>query len=324
MPEIMCTSLPNAASEDVWNDDLIAQAQPEFIDPADIAVDESLESATVEGPAESHFMPSGDGDDSSVAEAEADTPETQFGLPTVVPNPPYHYRPYWNCGKIVYKNASGQRFSCTAAFVANPNVLMTAAHCVIDPKTGRWNSNFRFLRGITYGSYGQVVIPKTVCIYKEAISNRTINPLYDYAFMSTKQRSGAGWLGFATNETFPNPNAVYSLGYPSCIGGDPRVPTCEPPGRVPEKPQNMYYDLGKLQTSEKSDQLVEMLENPMQRGISGGPWIRNFSSEYGGGQNNIAIGLNSLPGVGGSSSSVTGPRFDTNTYNLLMHVINSL
>jgi V8-like Glu-specific endopeptidase len=51
-------------------------------------------------------------------------------------------------GLLVFRNAKGDTFSCTAQFIA-PKVLLTAAHCVRDNITGEWydtNKMFFFLQ----------------------------------------------------------------------------------------------------------------------------------------------------------------------------------
>lgn len=323
MPTIKCTTISSYDHESCWTNEAIASTDaahyPFVVDETKNPIDDQHDQLSAQ-----RFYPSDQLNRNGANVNKGPKPETRFGVPTVVPDPPYHFRPFWNIGALVYFTKTGQRAIGTASFVASPNVLMTAAHMVIDPATGEWNEKFAFLRGVTYGSWAQMVLPETICIYEEFFdpSTRKTNPIYDYAFMTTKQKSGAGWLGFEVNTTFPE--YVYSVGYPSCFGGVPYLKECIAPGRIPPYPQRPYYDVGHLANIPNQPNLVEMTQNPMQRGISGGPWIKNFDEQTSDGGKNMVIGLNSLPGPGGSRNSVTGPLFDEATANLLAHVLSHI
>lgn len=323
MPTIRCTTIADYDHESIWTDEAIAGTgpihYPFVVDETDNLIDDQHNQLT----ANRLFYPS-HSYENDIDIIERPKPETQFGVPTVVPDPPYYFRPFWNTGKLVFFNKAGQRGKGTASFVVSPNVIMTAAHLVINPRTGEWNEKFAFLRGITYGSYAQKIVPETICIFEEFFdpATRKANPVYDYAFMTTKQKSTAGWLGFDVNETYPE--YVVSVGYPSCFGGDPASQECIPPGRKPVYPQSPYYDFGHLRKFAGQPNLVEMTLNPMQHGASGGPWIRDFNEETSEGEKNIAIGLNSRPGPGPgpSRNSVSGPLFDVATAHLLEHALS--
>ncbi len=318
MPTIKCLSLANQASEQYWTKERMANVimespiYPESVDSVPMSGNIIQKGTT------NFSLPSGYPD--TMPEQNKDTPvitESLIdpGVPIAAPNPPEYNLPFWNCGMWYYTNIDdGLQYGCTAAFVGSKNVLTTAAHCVISLKTGRWHSNFKFVRAYHNGGNPQVVYPSEICIYEETFTNR-FNPEYDYAFMSTYQASGAGWLGFDTDISY----RVVSIGYPTCFGGNPIIPNCAAGGgTVPTSVGNMYYDQGEITSA--SNGIATMIDNPMQRGISGGPMIKNFNTGTSSGGNNLAVGLNSF----GSKikNSVSSPVFTEDTYNLLIHSIN--
>ena len=163
-----------------------------------------------------------------------------------------------------------------------------------------------------------MVYPKEICIYQEAFAGGRFNAVYDYAFASTYQKSGAGWLGFCLPP--PAYSLVTAVGYPSCFGGDPNNPDCVGGGgTLPPYPGYMYWDNGTLGATTVKGTSV-MNNNPMQHGASGGPWIYRFSQVTSAGGNNMAMGLTSF---GTTRTDVNGPPFTMDTYTLLTHLINT-
>lgn len=219
---------------------------------------------------------------------------------------PQFSAPWWNCGKLLYtKDLTDRSYHiyCTASFVGSPHTLMTNAHCVFDHNLDLFNGNFCFFR-----ANSQKVFIKEICIYEDFYSPR-FNARWDYAFMKTVNASGAGYLGFKYPEESME---VVSIGYPSCLGGNPKTKCF---GGTEITDQNMYFVSGEIQIM--PDLINVMTNNPMQHGSSGGPWISDFSVKGGSGKNNVS-GINSFSRT---DNEMNGPAFDEHTLFLLNHVM---
>jgi len=201
-------------------------------------------------------------------------------------------RPFWNAGKLFFTTPNGDS-TCTAQFVGSGRVIMTAAHCVVDGDTGKWYKNFRFQRAYNSGG-GQTVGWECGSVYKSWYTPTKTNYPYDYAFLYMSSKSGAGWMGFKTGTPY---NDWTSVGYPKNF-------------HCGSKMGVVNGSKGNIGTG-----VLEMLNNPMYKGASGGAWIGDLNSSSSTG--NYAISLNSHTGT---ATSLWGPQFDTNTYNLLQHV----
>lgn len=226
----------------------------------------------------------GDNANASDAELTADGTVTQADVST---------RPFWNGGKLFFTTPDGDA-SCTAQFVGSNRVLMTAAHCVMDATTGKWYTNFNFKRAYNNGG-GQSVGWECMSVKSAWHDNNQANYPYDYAFIYTDTNSGAGWLGFRTGIPYSN---WTSIGYPINFYCGKRM------GRV-------SGSKGSTGTG-----VVQMNNNPMYKGASGGAWIGDLNTPSSSG--NYAIGLNSY--ATSDVTSLWGPIFDSVTYGLLKKV----
>ena len=285
-PELEKTSLSNDLTEDnYWTEERIANAtpmpMPEFSEE-DIS---KFKYYPRKDQSQKTIEPSpGSGSNANDENLAADGTVTEANV---------KQRPFWNGGKLFFTTPDGDS-SCTAQFVGSNRVLMTAAHCVMDGKTGKWYKNFRFQRAYNSGG-GQTVGWECAAVYKAWYEPTKENKPYDYAFLYTNTNSGAGWMGFRTNLPYSSWTAI---GYP----------------------KNFYCakKMGRVTGSKGSTGtgVVEMDDNPMYKGASGGAWIGDLNSTSTSG--NYAIGLNSY-----ATSNVTalwGPQFDSATYDLLKYV----
>src|SRR5262249_1423761 len=57
--------------------------------------------------------------------------------------------PYW-AGKIFFARSDGSGGYCSTQFIA-PGLLLMAAHCVRDEKSGAWFTNFLYIHGYDHG-----------------------------------------------------------------------------------------------------------------------------------------------------------------------------
>lgn len=206
-------------------------------------------------------------------------------------------RPFWNGGKFLFTKTDGKRYYCTSEFVANNHILLTAGHCVQNGDTGKMNTNFIFYRANTGGTSGQKVSIKTVKVSPNWAQPK--NAAFDYAFMKTITQSGAGWLGYYTGMPFKNWTAI---GYPGNFFGGQQM-------------SRVDGSLGTIQSG-----IVQMKNNPMTQGASGGAWIGDLTIPHVGG--NYAIGLNSFFRTD-VPSSMYGPYFDGKFVQLYQEALNS-
>jgi V8-like Glu-specific endopeptidase len=232
----------------------------------------------------------------STAAAAAD--DQQKSAPLIAGNPAV--APLKWVGLLVFKNAKGDTFSCTAQFIA-PKVLLTAAHCVRDNTTGEWydtNNMFFFLQ---YQNNNASDVYKVICTghisgwvptiaanatddEKEAAADNAFQ--YDYAMILVNHESITGQFKVETDWLGKHPMAT-QIGYPGAIAG----------GMIVQR------DPGVLALSlSRSNEIILMHGNRnMTQGTSGGAWIANFDTTESPNEN-VIVGLTSFgndtwPGV---------------------------
>lgn len=283
-PELENTSLSNTATDDnYWTEERIANA-----------VEMPIPELTDEDKAKFKYYPPKDQSE-KVVEPSAGEQGSEIALTAdgTVTEANVKQRPFWNGGKLFFTTPDGDS-SCTAQFVGSNRVLMTAAHCVMDGKTGKWYKNFNFRRAYNSGG-GQNVGWECASVYKAWYDTGSENYPYDYAFLYTNTDSGAGWLGFRTGIPYSSWTAI---GYPKNFYCAKKM------GRV-------TGNKGTVGTG-----VIQMDDNPMYKGASGGAWIGDLNSASTSG--NYAIGLNSY--ATSDVTSLWGPQFDSATHSLLKHV----
>lgn len=203
--------------------------------------------------------------------------------------------PYWNTGKLVFRKA-GSTHRCTAQFV-DANVLLTAAHCVYDAKTGVWNSEFRFYQGYDDGPYTQSVGWRCISIF-DAYHAPSKNYAFDYAFILTDTSDDQ--IPLALHTGAPARVSLTAVGYPGNYGDGKKL-------------YSVDGDWGAVDRG-----IVTMTDNPMRSGNSGGAWFSEFKVD-GDGANNLVVSLNSHHTVGNLTDE-SGPLFTADTQRLLEHV----
>lgn len=201
--------------------------------------------------------------------------------------------PFSGGGKLFFSTPSGDA-SCSAQFVGNSEkVIMTAAHCVVDKDTGQKYSNFTFYRAYAEGGGQQVGIECGAVNKKwKQKADQPPNFAYDYAFFLTHVTSSGGSLGLKME--IPD-TKLTAIGYPENYGNS----------------QYMYAVDGSKGTL--SGHIVQMVNNPMRNGNSGGAWIGDLN------KGDYAVGLNSFH-VSGESTSEYGPFFNDETWDLYQFV----
>lgn len=205
-----------------------------------------------------------------------------------------HQRPFWNGGKLYFVEPAG--VACgSAQFCGDPNILLTAAHCLMDHKTGKYFETFTFWQAYKIG-IANIVGVKAMIVMDKYFDGKDdftdgISP-YDFGFIITKSASNAGWLGWATGINY---NSWTAIGYPANYQG----------GNLMQKVDGTkgYMKAGN----------VQMLGNPMRSGCSGGAWIAELNTQQISG--NFAVGLNSHYHVN-NNDDLDSPYFGDDFVNL--------
>lgn len=207
--------------------------------------------------------------------------------------------PFSSGGKFFFTKPGVGDYSCSAQFVGSRRVIMTAAHCLKNYETGKQYSNFLFRRAYNDGG-GQPVGWECGALSADWIvgPNNPPNWPSDYGFLYASSDSDVGALGLKTNIPYSTWTAI---GYPYNYGSN----------------KYMYKVDGSKGTV--SNGVVEMRDNPMRSGNSGGAWIGDLTTNpYPGA--NYAIGLNSFHRE--DPTSEFGPYFDNDTYFIFEFVKN--
>ena len=219
--------------------------------------------------------------------------DTSDGEPT---NANVKERPFWNGGKLFFTGSDGKDYVGSAQFCGQNNILLTAAHCIRDSETGEWYKNVRFYRAYNNGGGQHVKVAQLTTKSAWVTGVKEVNFQYDYSFLVTSTKSGAGWLGWKTGIPYSNWTAIgYPINYGSC-----------------KYMQKVVGTKGK-----GSGGVIEMLGNPMTNGCSGGAWIGDLTIPHVGG--NYAIGLNSYTIHDGN---IWGPLFDSGFSDLYYYAIS--
>lgn len=186
---------------------------------------------------------------------------------------------------------------CTASVISGNNIIVTAAHCCYDRSSRKWIGGWVFAPGYDTGSapfgtfnwssatiltswitFGD--IPSDVCLIKLANDGAGRGVTFY-----------TGWLGRSWN--WPSIQNHHALGYPGNIGGGNKLELCTSESFSPSGPCG---GSGVLNTG-----------CSMTFGSSGGPWIRNFHSNYW--VNAVVHGYDGPSCTGTFGKTFNGPRF---------------
>ncbi|MFN7010626.1 MAG: trypsin-like serine peptidase [Allorhizobium sp.] len=221
------------------------------------------------------------------------------GVPEKVDDPSAA-APYWSTGRLTFRDDEGDLSTCTAQFVKDAAVILTAAHCVMNEENGKWFSDFVFERAYNDGEKAQTVGWRCVSLF-DAFHDPDPNFAYDYAFILADKTDDQAPLDLATGT--PATSALTAIGYPDNFGGS----------------EFLYKVDGEW--AEVMDGIVTMKGNPMRSGNSGGAWFTDFKVGGGSGENRV-ISLNSHH-LAGNTEDENGPLFTADTRRLLQHVADA-
>jgi V8-like Glu-specific endopeptidase len=188
-------------------------------------------------------------------------------------------------GRIFFTE-NGQLMVCSGTLVA-PNIVLTAAHCIRDGKTGAWNSNWEFIPDVNgtsqpYGAFAArtVTLPTNWSSPSYNSVPGTGGQGYwplDYGFLVLSPNSAGynagqytGWYGMLANA--PRTGSIFDLGYPaegpwraSCTSSSCSPQFCNSPIQVHDVYQGGMSDVG--------------ISCYSSGGASGGPWFQTYNGQ---------------------------------------------
>ncbi len=194
--------------------------------------------------------------------------------------------PYNAGGKLFFTN-DGKDYVASAQFCEDSNLLLTAAHCIKDAKTGKWSENIVFKRGYNCSLYSQKVAIKACAIRQEWLSG---SYGADFAFAVTKEKSEVQVLKSKINVN--QSDYCLSFGYPGNFHSGEKM--------------------GYIETSLRSHthNILCMPGNIMSNGCSGGAWLIKENNEF------YVVSVNSFS-YKNNVNDEYGPRFSDTFVSLL-------
>lgn len=232
----------------------------------------------------------------SISPKNSTSRPVEIGIPTEAD---INQIPFNNAGKIYFTESDGTQHNCTAQFVGQLNILLTAATCIRDKKTGQYYSNFKFHQAYRDGEETAKILGVGAATRESWVvgpgehSNRKV----DYGFIITETESQAGAMGLISGLPF---NDLYAIGYSSNYSKS----------RILQKVQ------GKL--AGVKDGVAAMSGNPFAAGAGGGAWIAELSpgSEWTG---NYVVG-NNASHKSDDPNTDYGPYYDADFESLYNQV----
>ena len=203
-------------------------------------------------------------------------------------------------GKMFFSKPDGD-FTCSAQFISK-NVLLTAAHCVRDDKSGDFWKNITFFlqydKGRASAKYGQ----KCVATFNGWVQPGPEKYLSDFAMILVDGDSRTGWFGTQWNWQGEYKNAN-KIGYPSGV----------------DQGETMQIVGGPIMVDSGLVQMKHGDPNK-QQGSSGGAWIGDYDTQGDANKNHIisveSFNFADQPGVD------YGPYFDDRIKKLYDYVSN--
>ena len=160
------------------------------------------------------FIPSGLG-----RSAKPNEGNDNRGIPTGIDNRiPMLSRKYpWSAiGRVQGTVNDGSSYHCTGSLIAE-NLVLTNAHCVIDPETGKLSTKIEFMPNVIDKNYQDIAQVEQV-IYGTDFKTSSNNMANDWAIMKINQPLGSkygylGWKSIPSAVLARNKKAFFFVGY---------------------------------------------------------------------------------------------------------------
>lgn len=159
------------------------------------------------------FIPAGLG--RSVKPSEGASRGIPTGIDSRTPMLSNKY-PWSAIGRVQGTETNGQRYHCTGSLIAE-NLVLTNAHCVIDPETGELSKQIEFMPNVIDGKYEDIAQVEEVIYGTDFKQSNKITP-NDWAIMKINQPLGRkyghlGWKSIPTATLVKNPKSLFFVGY---------------------------------------------------------------------------------------------------------------
>ena len=208
-------------------------------------------------------------------------------------------RPLIYAGKLFFSTPEGD-FMCSSQFIGK-RVLLTAAHCVRDDKTGDFYSNFEFHLQYDKGQSVHKYNAECEATFNTWVQEGEGKWTSDFAMILVTEDTETGWFGTQWNWE-GNYDASTKIGYPVGVMKGEVI-------QVEHGPISIEDGIVELRHGNKAE----------QGGSSGGAWIGDYNSAKGDFNHVISIelfGYDDKPGVD------YGPYFDDRIKTLYDYVNN--
>ena len=203
-------------------------------------------------------------------------------------------------GKLFFTKPEGD-FVCSAQFISK-RVLLTAAHCVRDDKSGDFWKNITFFLQYDKGRASARYTQNCVATFNSWVQSGNEKFLSDFAMIQVNEDSKNGWFGTQWDWKGEYKTAT-KIGYPSGISEGQVI-------QVMPGPIDVSDGIVQLRHGDPSE----------QGGSSGGAWIGDYDTKGDPDHNHIisveSFGFKDQPGVD------YGPYFDDRVKQLYDYVSN--
>ncbi len=215
----------------------------------------------------------------------------------------WQYYPYRAYGKLYFNTPTGGGY-CGASVITSTNTVVTAAHCLFNTDTNRWNSNFVFVPAERNGARPYGSFP---WLGARVRSEWVAAPNYNAGI-----RFDVGLLRFGNN-TSGRPVTYYTGWLGTTWNFSPVINLTEP--GYPSNLSTLYTHILHSESANYSLEVIKYGAN-FGRGASGSPLIRSFSPYRSGAYNyvgGVQSGSNTVP----TPSYNVAPRFTTANFRNL-------
>ena len=127
-----------------------------------------------------------------------------------------HKYPWSAIGRVQGTISETESYHCTGSLIAE-NLVLTNAHCVINPETGKFSQKIQFMPNAVDGKYQDVAEVEQVIYGTDFKQGSEIVPS-DWAIMKINQPLGRkygylGWKSIPTATLIKNPKSLFFVGY---------------------------------------------------------------------------------------------------------------